>query len=419
MQTLLTSAYCPVEARPEFQDRLLDNLKERQRTTIRFRRESRRRSIFASFASSLAAAAAVLFVVWAGPFGGLDNRNPAPASGMEVAENIGAGMAGAREEVIPAVQESGPSVSVHQPDMAAAIVPAAATEGDWKVASAFAGDALPAKARATGLEYNAGQGWQAVDESSYIGITPGLSFRSSRPTTAGLGFSDGSTILIPPDSEVEATSRGFALRRGAMGVSVPQDAKNELRLDLATHDVSVVPGTLLAVYASSSPDEFADGGAPAPEVMVADGGLALARGRAGIGPMLAGNVYQLDNYVTPDLPSRPICNAERQQMEKACSVPSNAPVRAPAQAFDRNNMNQFVSMPSASGIAPSPAGFVRDGDRWVPKGYAGQETTKIKYLSDAYFSLVNSRRDLAPALSLGGAVVVNAGDGVYYEITKK
>lgn len=64
LQTILNKAYVPVEPRREFQTRLLVNLKERQKTTIMIKENYRKRSIFSSFASGLAAAAAVLFVVW-------------------------------------------------------------------------------------------------------------------------------------------------------------------------------------------------------------------------------------------------------------------------------------------------------------------------------------------------------------------
>ncbi|MCC8165026.1 MAG: hypothetical protein LIQ31_02465, partial [Planctomycetes bacterium] len=70
LRTILSKSYKPVDARREFQTRLLENLKERQRRTADTRSRARRLAFYLSSASGIVAAAlVVIFVVWLSPTG--------------------------------------------------------------------------------------------------------------------------------------------------------------------------------------------------------------------------------------------------------------------------------------------------------------------------------------------------------------
>lgn len=61
--------------------------------------------------------------------------------------------------------------------------------------------------------------------------------------------------------------------------------------------------------------------------------------------------------------------------------------------------------------------FVFSEDKWIDTAFDPQteKTVKVVYLSDDYFSLANSRPDLAAAFALGDAVIAFS-DGVAYEV---
>jgi hypothetical protein len=284
----------------------------------------------------------------------------------------------------------------------------------YNVDTTFASMPLDNTVRGIDMEMNTGSGWQAMAGDMIAALAPGMLFRpaASRKTggTTGLGFGDGTTILMCPDSVIEATDKGIQVRNGTLAVEVPKSAGGGFLMHFPERDISVEPGTMLAVTVPS-PDAYADGGSPAPFIRVADGGLAIARGRNGSGPLLANRVYRLDNYVTPDLPSRPLCDAEREELLRSLSRP---------MAPERSASNNAALLASSGGyfapVPSTPKNFVQRGSRWFAKDYDNQSTIKIKYLSDEYFGFANARRDLAPALSLGSEVVIDGGDGNYYEI---
>ncbi|MDR1613205.1 MAG: hypothetical protein LBT97_10565 [Planctomycetota bacterium] len=392
----LVSSYHPVQPRRDFETRLLENLKQRQKTRIIYKRTIRRRSIFASLASGLAAAAAVLFIVRAGP---ADMRGASSVPVFAVAA------------VAPFTQD-GEAASVVVPisDFATAsardafeAVPAVA---EVPALAAFASRVLPKTAVGLGMELNDGAGWRAMDETTLTRVSPGMSFRST-DSTAILDFDNGSNILLRPGAVVNVAENGIGVERGELAVTVPHQTDNSLRILLADREVAVQPGTMLAVNAHN-PDKYAAGGVPAPEVMISDGGLALARGKNGVGPLFANQVYLIDNYVTPDIPGRPMYAIECESMERDF-----------APAFDSgNSMSQLVSAPANVFTPRTPTGFRNDGGRLVANNYDNQDTVRIEYLSGEYFTLADSRRDLASAMALGANLIFDGGDGVFYEIYK-
>lgn len=409
LMKILKSSYTPVEPRREFQTRLLENLKERQRNTTIIRRQSRKRTIFMSALSSMAAAAAILFVVWTGPVG-------APASPAMSETTL------AMLNNLPAATEQYNDIRPAADMLVDAVIPAAAglafaSTGKYRIEDAFRSSPLPNTVRGIGIEVDSGDGWHPMDQTLVASLTPGMAFRTARGSsgTAGLGFGDGSTILMCSDSVIESTEQGFTVKRGTVAVEVRDDSSDRFRLHFPERDIAIEPGTMLAVSVEP-PDNFAPGGAPAPIVRVADGGLAVARGKNGSGPMFANHVYQLDNYVTPDIPGRPICEAECADLRSTFSQASTA---AFASTGNRDAARLVVSGNNFSRSLPPPEGFVKRDTRWLADSYQdGQPTVRIKYLSDDYFGLASERRDLAPALALGGEVVIDGGDGGFYEIHK-
>lgn len=433
IKTILTKSYTPVAARKEFQTRLLYNLKERQRVTNVTRRSTRRRTIFLSALSSLSAAALVMFAVWVFPMGrgetspvtrpgsemalaAMENAPPAAVPAPVASSNRGAVFA----NFSPSSQSNSdfPSKGVVIPAVTAAGL-ALASAGSYRVADAFSGPALPETVRGIGMEFDDGKGWRPMDTTRIARIEPGMAFRpqSGTPGATGLGFGDGSTMLLTPDTVVEATADGFAVRRGTLAVTVPENSKDRFRLHFAERDIAIERGTMLAV-SMESPEKYAEGGAPAPLVRVADGGMALARGKNGSGPLLANQLYRIDKYVTPDLPGRPLCATECEELEK--SLRFQAPA-APSAGMPGAGVppNLLVSAERPSyRSAPQPAGFVKKDTRWIASGYTNQPLVRIQYLSDDYFGFANERRDLAPALALGAEVILDGGDGRFYEIHK-
>lgn len=420
IQTILTQSYQPVAARREFQTRLLDNLKERQRSNTAIRAKSRRRVVFMSAMTSMAAAAAVLFVVWVSPM----QTNPVQVRPQAID--------------VAAIANNAPSLPIPEPkpivqfddynpaDGSATTIPAAYFPDEptfnYSVASAFAQPALPPEAVGLkNMEMDTGDGWRAMDETQMAQVRPGIQFRSAQDGAGHLGFSDHSMISMGPDTLLEATEEGFSVLRGVALISVPESTENRFRLHFPERDIAIEPGTQLALLVESR-DDFAEGGSPAPLVMVVEdqdteGGLALARGKNGIGPLFARYIYSLDNYVTPNLPGRPLCEVECEDLEKMFKMQMLSPDSQNNQSVPPyQQLASFNGAPNRPRI--TPAGFTRQGNKWVADSYKNEATQKIRYLSDSYFGLANERRDLARGLALGAEVIVDAGDGVFYEIYK-
>lgn len=417
VRKLITSSYTPVQPRKEFETRLLVNLKQRQRDTHTTRSNYRRRTIYLSGLSSMAAAAMVMFVVWIMPGGKLEQptgQGQILASGpMETV------LAPAEREVVMANTSLGKSNA--SPVNSSALLPAAAVvaaAGSYRVAEAFASFTLPQTVRGIGMQINDGDGWRNMDETMLARVEPGMQFRpDSNTARSGLGFSDGSTFLVFPESLIAATDNGFTMREGEMAVTVPDNSDSRFRLHFPERDIAIEPGTMMTV-AVESPDNYAEGGAPAPVVKVLGGGMALAMGRNGAGPLLANQVYELDKYVTPDIPGRPLCAVETQELRRLMNPVGVEMAAAGGPSFDNTGM-QMVSSAAVAQAANRPAtpeGFVKKGNRWQAKNYQNQPTIRIQYLSDAYFGFANERRDLADALALGGEVILDGNDGNFYEI---
>ncbi len=429
LRAMLTKSYQPVQPRREFETRLLENLKERQRSTTEIRVHGRRRTLFLSAASSLAAAAAVMFVVWLGPVGNGAVQSAPAGSGdlrLTVPDAVAAAPAERHESALPAkgvmfasfdsapagaaVQTAGPQFET-----------AAAMFGDYRAADAFAGAALPASARALrNIEMNSGAGWRTLADAQSVALRPGSVFRA-KDGMGHLKFSDGSLVSISPDTLLTATPDGLTVAQGFMLVSVPSSDDSRFRLHFPERDVAVEPGTELAVMVEN-PDKFAAGGAPAPMVMVvegdgATGGLALARGKNGIGPLFAKQVYRLDKYVTPDLPGRTLCDTECNDLNKLFKMETVREDGIPLAAFASGGFAAERELSNYSMIL-TPAGFTKKDGRWVADNYNGEETVKLRYLSDAYFGFANQRRDLARELALGSEVILDGGDGTFYEIVR-
>lgn len=434
IQTLLTVSYKPVAARREFQTRLLENMRERQRTAVRLRRSSRKRTIFLSAASSLAAAAAVMFVIWVQPYSG---------SGVGAGSGAVAGVARVSPQALNlAIPDVAAVASVAKPAVfpAAAfgsasndamIVPAsfggdsraAPVFAEYRVSEAFARPALPATVRGIrAVECDDGEGWREMSAGSFTHISPGMAFRTSE-TTGHIGFNDGTIITMNPDSRLVATEDGLAVEQGFLLVSVPESASDRFRLHFPERDIAIEPGTDLAVMVEPR-SNYAEGGAPAPLVMVIEddassGGLALAKGRQGVAPLFAKHVYRLDHYVTADMPGRMLCDTECQDIEKLFRMETVRESGTPKALFAGGFGGMESGLARRSTTVFTPAGFSKRGSVWVADSYRGGPTVRVSYLSDDYFGLANARRDLARALALGGEVIIDGGEGVFYEIHRE
>lgn len=404
MRTLLTKSYDPVAPRKEFETRLLENLKERQRATHVIRRSSRRRTLWFSGLSGVAAAAMAAFVVWLAPLDSMFAPSSSVSHSREFASLSSSSFAGA--DTLETASEPSP-VSRMGLVPASLTVPAAADA--YKAADSFAGRPYPRTARGIAMEVDDGDGWKPMDITTLVELRPGLTFRANGEK-GGLGLSDGSSVFMCPDSVVAVTENGFAVRQGVASFETFEQSDEHLRLDFASRDISLEPGTQLVV--SMRPGEYADGGAPAPIITVMDGGMALIRNENGIGPMFADHIYQMHEFVTPDIPGRPIGSVDRRALMRALDreVPVQAtPSYAPSQMVDGGVVTG--SLPIAR-----PRGFAKQGSKWVAAGYDDQPTVRLRYLSDEYFDFANHRRDLASGLGLGGEVILDGGDGNFYEI---
>lgn len=426
MSTILQKSYQPVQPRREFQTRLLENLKERQRNTSIIRRKSRRRTFFLSTASSLAAAAMVVFILSLVPHGPDLESRPTPVTATRGEGQILLPLPpSAYPETFRETSDTGFTTSFAsltqedtdrgQDDIA--IVPASYTS-DYRVADAFAGDPLPGKVMALrDVEVNSGNGWVAMKDNASVPIAEGMSFRASN-IMGHLQVDNGSLISLSPDSILTATTNGLTVEQGFLLVETPDVASKRFRLHFPARDIAVEPGTDLAVLVEPA-SKYADGGAPAPMVMVVDrpgenGGLALAKGKAGVGPLFTRQLYRLDNYVTPDLPGRTMCDAECADLYNIAEMrtsPRNTYLLAGSNAGIRQAGGTTT-------MVVTPAGYSRKGDKWVADSYESQPTIRLKYLSDAYFGFANERRDLASALALGGKVVIDGGNNEFYEVYK-
>lgn len=444
LQVILTKSYQPVAPRKEFETRLLENLKERQRETTIRRLQSRRRTIYLSVASSMAAAALVMFIVWLTPYTG--EASPSVPT-QRAANNLHLSVPDIAAAPVRPV-ESNPPSGFDNGFMFASTIPAAAAGAgasrndgiapasfvpsspgqsipasfaSYDTSSVFAGDPLPKSAFALqNVEFNTGQGWHTLPAASRIDLKPGYAFRASN-SMGHLRFDNGALVSISPDTLLATTENGLTVDRGFLLVAVPESSNGRFRLHFSERDIAVEPGTDLAVLVES-PDNYAPGGAPAPMVMVVDGpdgsgGLALAKGRNGTGPLFARQLYRLDNYVTPDLPGRTLCVTECKDLNELFKMEPVQDTTIP-KAFLAGGFAGERDVGNNYSVLLTPAGFTKRGNTWVADSYNGEQTIRIPYLSDAYFGLANQRRDLARELSLGGQVIIDGGDGVFYEISQ-
>jgi hypothetical protein len=296
-------------------------------------------------------------------------------------------------------------------------------DSGFRLDDLFMGSGLPESIQGLGMEFDAGDGWQPMEPTRTVPIRAGMSFRpaANREGAAGLFLADGSVISLTDNSLLASTDQGFQLRGGVMSVNTPDRMTESMRLHFSERDVSVRPETFLAVMVEPA-EKYAAGGAPAPKIAVADGGLAVARGRYGSGPLLANHVYAIDNYVSPDLPSRTLGPSECEELEKQFPASfMSAPIN-PALLVSMGENGGF--RPTGSGARPSylsettPLGFTQKNSRWVADSYAGQPTIGVQYLSDAFFAFADKHRNLAPALALGPDTILDGGDGKFYEIVR-
>ncbi len=430
LRTILSKSYKPVDARREFQTRLLENLKERQRRTADTRSRARRLAFYLSSASGVVAAALVIFVVWLSPTG-----QAMPEQRGNLRLTVPSVVADATPAPVTRSSSRSLASSSFFPIQAddtydafqGSIVPASYEEpipaefASYSVANAFDGPALPDRVSPhQNLQVNTGDGWFQADAGANLALQPGMQFRASETGMGHLEFPDGAMVTMSPTSQLAATRDGLTVLQGFLLISVPLASQNRFRLHFPERDLAIEPGTDLAVMVESA-DNYAEGGAPAPMVMVVDrpdspGGLALARGKNGVGPLLAKQLYHLDKYVTADLPSRILCDTECEDLNKLFKM-ETIRTAYPKASF----AGGFAGDRDAGGntaIVLTPAGFSKRGDQWVADTYNGQDTVKIRYLSDGYFGFANARRDLSRALSLGSNVIIDSGNGTFYEIYK-
>lgn len=422
---ILHRAFQPVQPSGDFQQSLLDKLKNKQREQVEARAYRRRRAVVTSLFTSLSAAAMVLFVVWLTP----PDNNAYRAGGIA-------------EPIPSAIRQTMPMAAVTANPDSPQVAEAVSTNGDWSVANAFAGSKLPNEVRGVGMEMNAGDGWIPMDENQSIPLAPGTHFRAVT-NQSGLGF-DGASLAFFPNAEAAATENGIQIQRGQVALKHSQDADKSFMITFPERDIAVQPGSILTVDVGRT-ELYAEGGGPSPEVKVLDGGFAVAKSKSGkaageVGPLLAGRAYRIDRYSTADMPSRPLSKEERKEFE-----PTVAQSPAPAGSYNASGLSMVSNTRVGPGFSardssaplrpnttmrrymyddklnsfsiPTPV-FTFDGDRWVQEGYVGQDTHKIRYLSPDYFKLAMDRRDLAPALEYGAKVIFNKGDGTYYEIYK-
>lgn len=415
LQTILTKSYHPVTPRREFQTRLLENLKERQRTNTTIRVKSRRRTVFMSAMTSMAAAAMVMFAVWVMPTIQQPGTSETASHylALEVPE------ADSFQEVAQTSFASGNAYA----DIVPASYEPSAPSFNYNALEAFAAAALPAVALGRkNIEINSGGEWKPMDTGYPAELEPGMAFRAPKGKVGFIGFDDDTILSLDPGTVIEATESGIAVRQGFAKVSVPETSDQRFRLHFAERDIAIEPGTDLAVYVEPNMD-FAEGGAPAPVVMVlqepgAVGGLAFAKGKNGVAPLFARHLYRLDNYVTQDIPGRPLCEIECEGLEKMYKTQSVQEAEIPMAAFAGAGSIARSRIQRNSERIVTPVGFTKRSDRWVADTYANQHTVKVQYLSDAYFGLARERRDLAPGLALGSNVIIDGGDDVFYEISK-
>ncbi|MDR3078086.1 MAG: hypothetical protein LBV15_04920 [Planctomycetota bacterium] len=398
------AAYVPVSPRPKFSDNLLNSLKERQRQTVGSRRVFRRQAIFFSLVSTLAAACYVLIPII--------SFNPLPGPGPEAA----------RPPILVDVSPIS-DLDYEAPETASAVdaMPLPASLDGFSAEDLFQGRLLPAKVWAVELEMSGDGGWHPLETGRELELKAGQAFRPDprRSGSAALAFADGSYIALRDGAVLEATERGFSVQRGALAAEVPAGSSDRLFLHFPERDIAVRPGTSLAVN-SAPPEAYAEGGAPAPRVAVSDGGLAVARGKYGSGALLANHVYDIDSYVSPELPGRGLCLVECEDLERQFPA---APFADSARLVSGGGGEGGVAAYGLSEArrqsyrsSPAPAGFRKVGDRWLADSYDHRPAIRIKYLSDAYFALADRRRDLAAALALGPEVVINGGGGEFFEI---
>ncbi|MCD7897329.1 MAG: hypothetical protein LUG50_11745 [Planctomycetaceae bacterium] len=430
IRTILSKSYKPVDARREFQTRLLENLKERQRRTADSRSRARRLAFYLSSASGVIAAALVIFVVWLSPTGQV---MPEQRGNLRLTVPPVVADAAVDNDFRPSSQSlASSSFFPVQADntydsFQGSVIPASYEEtlpaefASYSVSDAFHGPVLPDRVSPhQNLQVNLGDGWFQADAGAQLALKPGMQFRASDSAMGHLEFPDGAIVTMSPASQLAATRDGLTVLQGFLLISVPLASKDRFRLHFPERDLAIEPGTDLAVMVESA-DKYAEGGAPAPMVMVVDrpdspGGLALARGKNGVGPLLAKQLYHLDNYVTADLPSRILCDTECEDLNKLFKM-ETIRTAYPKASF----AGGFAGDRDAGGntaIVLTPAGFTKRGDQWVADTYNGQDTVKIRYLSDGYFGFANARRDLSRALSLGSNVIIDSGDGTFYEIFK-
>ncbi len=395
LHALIGRAYEPVVPRAGFQEELLGRLRTRQqeRTREKTARRGRVLRLFGGL-SVVAAAAAVVLTV------------PLPRTTELVAPG----------RVTPDVSASRKE-GADQPGLQ----PSAVERGGLALR-------LMTPVQMRGAD---GEAWESVEQGQEVQLPDQASLRAplEGESETGVWLGDGALMALWPGGTI-ANNRGtLMLKKGDASVRVGGGTV-PVHFRVPGYDLEITPGTKVVLSVKAG-EEFAEDGAPPPQVAVLEGQVK-AHGPKVSGQLLANQICDLYPTFTQNLAVRRLGEAQTRvfgNLRDPYARPRGAGPVAPSLAREE------VMVPEDKGHGYDFDIRVKDAQRhtqkvkhkngrtfvlqregWVDTEYKpGMKLTRVIFESKDYYRLVREKREILDFVYyVARKMIVKSGDQFYY-----
>lgn len=268
MALLLHKLYEEPSIRPSFRTELLERLRAKQRSIVELRRIRQRRIFFAS-----AAAAAVLLSLtlpFLPPLGGLRSS---PSSSLSTTSTLSSSTPLIQKE---REEKAATVTSERKPENGILLL----TDGKIEICEG-------------------GSSWRLLEAHEPLLIPETLSIRTSPDAISptALQLSNGVGLLLDPSTSLRLTNRKIILENGSAVVRVTEKG-TPMEFSLLDCAVAFEKGAMAALHVKNG-REYAEGGAPAPVVILLKGQGYCCYPEGRTAPLEMGRLYQLyqDRYL--------------------------------------------------------------------------------------------------------------------------
>jgi hypothetical protein len=377
LQKMLTRAYEPLQYRQAFYDSLLERLKTQQRQTKSERtvRRVRHRRYYVGALASLAAAAAIALAV-------------AP------------------------LLRSGPVAPV-VPDLAQGNVSSAPSPEPVEPASSRLAIRFAQVNATNALECreNVGAPWKAVVPGDLV-MADRMELRlpeSANGAAAALKTEDATALSMQPGTRIRNQGGRIVLDQGGLHLAVSQ-GQTALGVQVEKRDFDVMPGSEV-YFKAFAPEGHAQGGVPAPRVMVMTGAVCVRDEFANRLP--AGYLFTLYDTVNGCVPG--VSLEEKETVKDFATPVAPRPglgrVSSQVSVLTRERGREVLAIGEHLFVS-APDGLVEAA--WDPS----EKAQRLVFASPEYAQLAQEHSDVARAAALGSRVVIKIG-GQAYEIVKQ